>query len=551
MKSWEFTPIRSENGQMMGKLSTSEQKQDNEGTTLKNTCNSKEEPQNGSCMLASQVENKKTTSKGKSKNCEDAIQIVNSLQTSEVVLTSNGKDFLPYWTESCQEMSQNWLSLTKTACAGSDLNCLSTLQQKTTAKSWFSTTLASPLKKKLSKTFFPSSTSFPSDFTDSGSIVTRSRKIRIYPKPESRTRARQFLGLTRYWYNQAIAYLRQPDTKATLSELRALQNPENHPEWAFTCPQRVREHAFSDAIRAVKAAKRKCIKGEGFQKVSFRRKKDPKQRFGFDKKSLNELFCFRRTQDRIHFLSSEEFTVGCEGTEIVREKGRWFLILPEKRQQVQPENQRLPICSLDPGVRTFLTLYSPWMVGHFGANDFGKISRLCKELDKLVGKIARSKKKKQRYRMRKASERLRWRIKDLIDDCHNKIAHFLVTRFEVILLPTFEVSQMVSKLRSKTARAMLTWSHYRFKKKLKAKAEEYSAEVLDVCEAYTSKTCSYCGAIQKIGGKKRMRCVCGVDVDRDGNGARGIMLRALVASPSLRCKMESALENIQCIVNEC
>ena len=42
-----------------------------------------------------------------------------------------------------------------------------------------------------------------------------------------------------------------------------------------------------------------------------------------------------------------------------------------------------------------------------------------------------------------------------------------------------------------------------------------------------------------------MRCVCGVDVDRDGNSARGMMLCALVASPPLRCKRESALEKIQ------
>ncbi len=103
----------------------------------------------------------------------------------------------------------------------------------------------------------------------------------------------------------------------------------------------------------------------------------------------------------------------------------------------------------------------------------------------------------------------------------------------MILLPTFETQEMVCKLNSKTARAMMTWAHFRFKQHLKAKAEEYSAIVLDANEAYTSKTCSYCGNIQHIGSKKRMRCSCGVDVDRDHQGARGIFLRALtVASPS-------------------
>jgi putative transposase len=73
---------------------------------------------------------------------------------------------------------------------------------------------------------------------------------------------------------------------------------------------------------------------------------------------------------------------------------------------------------------------------------------------------------------------------------------------------------------------MLTWAHYRFKQFLKFKAKEYSSNVIDVNEAYTSKTCSYCGTIQNIGSKKTMKCKnCGVAVDRDLNGARGIFLK--------------------------
>ena len=51
-------------------------------------------------------------------------------------------------------------------------------------------------------------------------------------------------------------------------------------------------------------------------------------------------------------------------------------------------------------------------------------------------------------------------------------------------------------------------------------------EVIDVCEAYTSKTCSWNGKIKEIGGAKWISDA-GIVVDRDYNGARGIMLRAL------------------------
>ena len=137
---------------------------------------------------------------------------------------------------------------------------------------------------------------------------------------------------------------------------------------------------------------------------------------------------------------------------------------------------------------------------------------------------------KSRRSLRRVSQRLRWKIKDLISDIHHKLAFFLVTNFDKILIPSFETSTMVTKLRSKTARSMLTWAHYRFKTFLKFKAREYSAEVVEVNESYTSKTCSYCGQMQNIGSKKILKCSCGANVDRDYNGARGIYLKNISAS---------------------
>ena len=108
-----------------------------------------------------------------------------------------------------------------------------------------------------------------------------------------------------------------------------------------------------------------------------------------------------------------------------------------------------------------------------------------------------------------------------------------------ILLPTFESSQMVKhgrrKLRSKSVRQMLSWAHYRFKVFLKHKAFEYGKVVLDVCEAYTSKTVSWTGeVIDRLGGAKTIIGNDGQTMDRDINGARGIFLRALADTPALQ-----------------
>jgi len=332
------------------------------------------------------------------------------------------------------------------------------------------------------------------------------------------------LGLSRYWFNQAVEYLKQDGRKASLKEVRKIQYLKEHPEWALDCPQRIREHAINDACEAIKNAKQKFMETGEFQEVKFRTKKNIVQRFGFDAQSLKENFIFSQKKFKTYFSSSEDFLVQKEGTRVVYEDGRWFLIVPQQRKIKLPENQRYGIVSIDPGVRNFVSFYSEVGTGIIGKGDFNKIFYLCLKLDELISRISKAK-CKQKKRLKLAKQRLIWRITDLIDDLHKKTAHFLVTRFGTIFLPTFETSEMAGKLNSKTARNMLTFAHYRFKQFLKAKAQEYSCELIDVSEAYTSRTCSYCGKLHNKNSKKRMICDCGANVSRDLNSARGIMLK--------------------------
>lgn len=137
--------------------------------------------------------------------------------------------------------------------------------------------------------------------------------------------------------------------------------------------------------------------------------------------------------------------------------------------------------------------------------------------------------------MRRAQARMHRRIRDLVDECHKKSALWLVRTFDVIILPSFNSGEMARrtrrrKLNSKTVRKMMTWGHARFRERLISKAQEYGKQVFLVSEAYTSKTCSQCGWVDtKLGGKKRFRCrECGLRIDRDVNGARGIFLRGLL-----------------------
>src|SRR5438067_12551609 len=62
--------------------------------------------------------------------------------------------------------------------------------------------------------------------------------------------------------------------------------------------------------------------------------------------------------------------------------------------------------------------------------------------------------------------RIRKKIRNLVDECHRKFARWLCENHHVVvLLPEFKTKDMVKrgsfrKIHSKTARQMMTWSHY-------------------------------------------------------------------------------------------
>src|SRR6185312_7815295 len=98
--------------------------------------------------------------------------------------------------------------------------------------------------------------------------------------------------------------------------------------------------------------------------------------------------------------------------------------------------------------------------------------------------------------------RIHRRIRCLVNDCHHKLAKWLCENYRIILLPEFRTQGIVRRgIDSKTARAMCTWSYYRFQQHLVHKARW--CRVVICTEEYTSKTCGSCGYIhKKLGGSK-------------------------------------------------
>jgi putative transposase len=434
---------------------------------------------------------------------------------------SKERSLLPYWNEFCAEMSALLLSPTKTGYADLDLTLLNGCANNTGAKSWFSMKRHLAQPKSWLRTYSQSSTVSAQDFTDCESINLKCKKIRIYPSAELAKIWKQWVAACRYVYNQAIAYQRNAHKGVGKLDLRNIVMNSNLPDWVKQTPCHIRQNAIFDAWRAFKASK----------DAKFRSVRNSHQCVKFNDSNFKQGTWYPKLTKGLTFIASEPLKSACDqGTQLLKVKDRWYAISPEK-SEIKP-SQSDGVIALDPGVRTFITGFDGQQFIEVGASDFGRIQRLCQHLDKLTSRMSKVNALERRA-MRRAAFRMRQKIRHLVDEMHNQVACYLTKNYRIIFLPTFESSDMVAKakrkIRSKTARAMLTWAHYRFKQTLKHQAITRGVTVIEVSEAYTSKTCIKCGHIHsKLGGSKVFKCPnCNHKINRDFNGALGILLRAL------------------------
>ena len=364
---------------------------------------------------------------------------------------------------------------------------------------------------------------------------------------------RRWFGTSRYVYNAAVFLLKAQNTPTSFKKLIPILFDEI-PDWHLETPRQIKVGAVMDACQAVSHAKVKCKETGQFQRVKYRSRKrkqtlylraDSVKKNGFYVRFLGEMKMAEplpAAPQGKGKISERDTDAEVKDSQLILENGRYFLCVPyiEKKKPREPSGR---IVALDPGVRDFLTFFSEDSFGWLGSQCINRIQRLCQHCDNLLSRATHEKRPLRRA-LRKAANRIQVKIRNLIDELHKKIAHFLVTNFDIILLPTFQTKQMTKrgarKLRSKSVRQMLTLSHHRFKMFLKQKSLEYGGvQVIDVCEAYTSKTVSWTGEIvANLGGSKVIKSSEGHRMDRDLNGARGIFIksvsRALAVRPSTK-----------------
>ena len=495
-------------------------------------------PPPASASAGSVAPSRKTTGNAKSNLGANSTPARTASPTLAVDSIGGAKDLSPYWSDYTAALSSRLWLPTKIDLPGSDLSLANGWPSRTAAASWFSVSENTAPNRNSPKLFSPFSTPSVAGCTDSAGTKTQSRRIRIYPTPEQKKLLRLWFDAARWTYNETIAWLQETQERAVWKAIKTLII-HSAPERLKVAPYQVRSVAVRDACRAMSMVKKRNkgrSKTDGLAKCSFRSRKHPKQSCFIPSSAVSAHGAYHYLLGTLRM--AESLPAQHRDSRLTLHNGQYHLVVTYPAQQQQAETQGR-VVALDPGIRSFLTYFSESATGHIGQNDFGRIQRLCAHLDHLLSKAKRARQRFQKRNRYAASNRIRIKIINLVDELHHQAARWLVDNYDLILLPSFETKEMSGKrqrkLRAKSVRMLLTFAHFRFRQFLIWKAWQSGKQVLLVNEAYTSKTCSWSGEIiANLGGRKVVRGSDGVALQRDINGARGIFLRALGGSPLLR-----------------
>lgn len=347
---------------------------------------------------------------------------------------------------------------------------------------------------------------------------------------------KQWMGTRRFVYNKVLNKIKNEEEKISFYPLRnkyvtSKDNP-NIEKWQLDTPKDIRAGAIRDLIKNYKTAFSQ-LKSKNISnfKMNYCSKKNspsieiPKSALKMKNEGIYMYSTYMKKKIKIGKRQSKiklDIDYDCR---LQCKNNEWFLLVPIKSKIEEIENRK-EWCSLDPGSRSFQTLYSEDMVLQVKIN-----KELTKKLQIKIDKFKslRDRKIIKRKRYKRKERKIYKKMNNLIDELHHKTIHFLTSTYNYIILPIFESQKMTKNSNNKYLnRDLLQLKHYLFQERLKSKCLIRKCK-LDICtEEFTSKTCGRCGILNEVGSSEIYKCSnCDLTIDRDINGARNIGIKRL------------------------
>ena len=562
--------------------------------TLKNNLQNLHKLQNEKSVTAEYLQKiKKKIWKDKVTSCDLSTLTTKLLQILDQESTLKEKASIPFWTPQSKEMSQKLWLPTKTDCVDSVLkSCSESLPKGQMGSSWFSIKKKLPQMKSSLATSFQLSQYSPHESTDSRAIKSKRKlkkqlvskeeklktmKFRLFPSNEEKEKLKESLGHFRWYYNtvthivtkmkygtlESLVEQKKLSYISIRNELRKYSYSEENIEGNLnrkyernesnnTFPQpkwmensevfhsRIPCGACKKFTQNINSAISNYKNGNIRDfKMKFKSSKDPQDFMLFDDTSYPRWI--REIESKYWYITKDRkrktvsFKDICNiqprGFEIIHDKvtDRFFLHYPVDinyfpENSVRNENHIAysekgeRIISLDPGIRKFLVGYDPaGELIYVGEDASKQIITQILQVDLLNSKN---------------EQLLAWKkIRNLVDEMHNKTIAYLIKNYDVIILPEFRTQQMLRNpnLSKKTKRLMCMYAFFRFKEKLMFKCNQYGKQLIVVDESYTSRTCTCCGHLNEKKTTEFLICSeCKIELDRDVIGSRNIFIKNMV-----------------------
>ena len=377
----------------------------------------------------------------------------------------------------------------------------------------------------------------------------RTQKIRIYPTTQQKTLLREWIHTSRYVYNRFVALVRDGTLKGSQwqtarNQLVTAKNNPNVQPWELRTPKDIRAGAVRDVSKAFKTCFT-LLKQNNIShfRVSFRKRNAPNQSIVLAKSAVKQhrkkLVIYPRilkehARFRLGKKKSKRRLVLGHDMRLCLQNHKWYLCVPCPTTKAMPVSQPGKTCALDPGVTHFQTTFDGSKSTQYTAafrDQYARIARFQSLMDTSTGR--------RRAHMRRRLGKIYATIRARVTDLHYRVIQDLVrARYHTVLLPKFESQDMVSKIQTRAGtrswtqnktlkREILGLNHYKFQQRL---LESGIPNVRIVNEAFTSKTCTWCGTLNHAFQQRTLVCTnCTCTIDRDVNGARNIYLKYMSA----------------------
>ena len=438
------------------------------------------------------------------------------------------EDHKIFYDDLCKDISSHLLShkdIDNTMSEWDDSSCTMTVS------SWFSTKQVTTNNNNSQNNYKQTFLSARTGIVTSGTIVTKARRIRIYPTQQQKQLFKQWFGVGRKVYNTCVNHFNEKDINVKgWMNMSTIVLDELTEDYIKSVPYQIKSKAVKDSYISWRTNCKKTKKSGKQFKLRYKSRKNPIQSCYIPKSAVSESGIYYTISGNLKFSEREWLNNDICDCRLINDHGRWYLSVPQKITTMPTENQG-GIVALDPGVRNFLTYFSEdGRFGWLGIHAFDRILNLNLKRDHLLSRLALTKNKREKGKLKRTLNRTYHRIQDLVDELHWQCINYLVHNFSVIVFPPFEVKGMTKKgrkLRKSVVRSMLSLRFFEFKERLKQKCKECGVVYIEQNESYTSKTNSFTGELMTNLGSKEWFMYDGIKVHRDLNGARNILIRAM------------------------